>query len=305
MVGAFIRNAPFGTEIAFKKGLESLGVEVIPIDTSFPNQKWDQDADATIVFKWMEGCWDKLEQCKGPKILYQPDDYRFPHIKKMVCTMRKYCDFILTFDESAAILAKNDYSYKIARKMLLTADPELYTNTPYDDSKREFDFSFIGSFTGGKNHESRVKMVKILSDNGFNVSVLTDQNDAKILAEAYGRSKITLNHATDTGVSHQKFGTGWGYQCRHFEAGLAGSCLLSNYILDDYDESDKDPSNIVRNFTMFMDEAGLIKQARMLLNHSDLRKLLATSLYEEIMQFHQPKHRALELLSFIEECKCA
>ena len=47
IVGAFIRNKPFGTEIAFGKGFDRLGKHLInTIDTSYPGQVWDYDADA-------------------------------------------------------------------------------------------------------------------------------------------------------------------------------------------------------------------------------------------------------------------
>jgi hypothetical protein len=50
VVGAFIRNAPFGTELAFKRGFDRLGGHSVTyIDPSYPDQRWDYDADATVV----------------------------------------------------------------------------------------------------------------------------------------------------------------------------------------------------------------------------------------------------------------
>ena len=128
MIGAFIRNAPYGTEIAFKKGFDRIGGhEVNVIDPSQPNQKWELNPDATLVFKYIEqpAQMEMLGNVSGHKIVYQPDDLRFPHIKQMMTEMRQHCDNALTFDDDGAELALS-YGYKAAQKFLLTADNDLY-----------------------------------------------------------------------------------------------------------------------------------------------------------------------------------
>lgn len=296
MVGAHIRNNPFGTELAFAKGLRQVGVDVIEIDPSYDNQKFDYDADATIVMKHVERADYKLEilRCQnGPRILFQPDDYRFSHIREMVKEMRTYCDFIMTFDEHGAIEAKRDHGYSLARKMLVCADPDIYQHVPYDDSMKDIDFCFVGSFTDGKNHVSRRQMCEVLTSAGLSVGVLTHCYDVRLLSEAYARSKVVLNHATDVG---QAFGTGWGFQCRHFEAGLVGSCILSNKVLD---RDVNDP----HGFATFTDEWSLVHRARGLLTTPEMRKNFADGLYQNIIENHMPHHRALEMLKFISECR--
>lgn len=296
IVGAFIRNFPFGSEIAFQKGLERFGVSVNTIDPSYDNQKFDHDADATLVFKYVEREDYKRELLKladKPCILYQPDDYRFPHIKTMVREMRQYCDYILTFDQFGADNAKKDCDYKLAEEMLLTADPDIYSYKPFDESKKDIDFCFVGSFTGGPNHASRRKMCDILASNGYKVGVASDIYDVNEISEIYARTKVVLNHATDVG---QAFGTGWGYQCRHFEAGMVGACLLSNFVLDDMG-TDK-----LRGFYCFSDESALLCMAEILLSSAEIRKLSHEELYENICARHLPVHRANEIVSFIERC---
>lgn len=288
MVGAFIRNAPFGTEIAFKKGFDRLGSHVVNcIDTSYPNQSFDYDADATIVFKWMEGYWDDLEKCKGPKIVYQPDDLRFPHIQEMMSKMRAYCDYAFTFDSDGANLASR-YGYKKTKRLLLTADNELYTHDKFFvDEEKDFDISFVGSLTGGANHAGRRKMIQVLKSNGFDVKAYTNINDASVISEIYNRSKIVLNHATDVG---QQFGTGYGYQCRHFEVGFTKTCLLSNHVLND---------RAIKNFAVFKDENDLVQKAKYLLENKDVREKYANDLYNELYDDFLPEHRAKEIIDFI------
>lgn len=286
LVGAFIRNAPFGTEIAFQKGLLRLGEHLVNvIDTSYPNQVWDYEADATVVFKWMEDYWKDLEICKGKKIVYQPDDLRFPHIRQMMQDMRKYCDFAFTFDDSGADLAKS-YGYKKAETLLLTADDELYR--PLPDVEKDIDVCFVGSLGAGSNHVSRVKMCKIVASmpgvkSFFHGSIY----DIEELNRIYNRSKIILNHATDVG---QPFGTGYGYQCRHFEAGFTRSCVLSNIILNGFE---------LNHIEEFGSEVELQGRIRYLLAHPEIRQTSAHELYSELMKGHKPEHRAQQMVDFI------
>jgi spore maturation protein CgeB len=288
IIGAFIRNNPFGTEIAFKKGFERLGGHQLTcIDTSYPNQSWDYDADATIVFKWMENYWHDLVMCKGKKIVYQPDDLRFPHIKQMMQSMRKYCDFAFTFDDDGAKLALQ-YGYKKAQRLLLTADDELYR--PLPDVKKDIDVSFVGSLTGGGNHRGRMRMCQLVdSIPGIKTAFVNGLYDIEELNKIYNRSKIVLNHATDVG---QPFGHGYGYQCRHFEAGFTKACVLSNHV---------DNENMLTMVEQFHDEKSLIGKINMLLSNEEYRTSRGIGLYQELMTSHKPEHRAAEMIRFIEE----
>lgn len=287
LVGAFIRNAPFGTEIAFKKGFDRLGEHLVNcIDTSYPNQIWDYEADATIVFKWMEGYWYDLQQCKGKKIVYQPDDIRFGHIRQMMTDMRKYCDYALTYDEEAAQIA-GTLGYKKSQRLLLTADPELYRKLP--DVQKDIDVCFVGSLTGGTNHRSRVKMCQLVSTiPGLKTQFTTDIYNIEEIVRIYNRSKVILNHATDVG---QPFGRGYGLQCRHFEAGFTGACVLSNVVEND-DRS-------LKNYAVFTDENHLLRMTRYLVDNPTIRTTFANSLYEELNASHRPEHRAREMVEFI------
>lgn len=286
LVGAFIRNAPFGTEIAFKKGLERLGGHKITcLDTSYPNQSFDMDADVTIVFKWMEGYWNDLSNCGGNKIVYQPDDIRFPHIMDMMRKMNKYCDFALTYDDEAAKIA-GGIGYKKSQRLLLTADPELYRNIP--NTEKDIDVCFVGSLTGGHNHRSRAHMCHLATAIGLKTKFATDIYDIEEIVNIYNRSKIVLNHATDVG---QSFGSGYGYQCRHFEAGFTKACVLSNAVIDD-DRS-------VKNFPTFSDEKDFLLMTRKLLSNDDLRSSFASDLYDELNSKHRPEHRAADIIDFI------
>lgn len=291
VVGAHKRNFPFGTEIAFSKGLRQLGHDVTDVDTSYPDAFWDMQADATLVFKWIDRHWDRLEHCTGVKIVYQPDDYRFPHINQMMATMRKYCDFALTYDAPAAEMIANDHGYLLTQEMLLTADPALYYPL---EIEKDIDMCFIGSLSYGENHRSRVHMLNVLSSAGFNVATASELFDIRKINEIYNRSKIVLNHATDVG---QEFGYGYGYQCRHFEAGMAGCCLLSNQ------EIVSETSPRVRGFVRFSSEKELLDQARMLLENDALRRQYSENLYYDICTAHMPRHRAAEVLAFIDKCR--
>lgn len=293
MVGAFIRNAPFGTEIAFAKGMERRGHEVIRIDTSYENQAWDQNADATLVFKWMDRDWDKLDGCRGPKIVYQPDDARFPHIREMVLKMREHVDCLLTFDDYGVTLAKQ-LGYRDAEYMLLTADDELYC--PDSAVERDIDVSFVGSLTHGPNHASRYKMCEIAYEEAQKRGWKTwfgeayfDGQDVLSPVDIYRRSKVVLNHATDVG---QNFGTGFGLQCRHFEVGMTKTCLLSNSVIGYPDRFDLP-------FAVFGDGWGLKNTLQYLIDGGWWRTI-GDPLYQNIMAKHGPEHRADQLVAFIE-----
>jgi spore maturation protein CgeB len=285
LVGAFIRNAPFGTEIAFKKGFNRLGEHLVNcIDTSYPNQVWDYEADATVVFKWMEGYWGDLALCKGKKIVYQPDDLRFPHIKQMMRDMRKYCDYAFTFDDDGAKLAL-EYGYAKAERLLLTADDELYR--PLDIVK-DIDVCFVGSLTSGANHRSRVKMCQLVSSiPGVKTKFVSDLYDIEELNRIYNRSKVVLNHATDVG---QEFGHGYGYQCRHFEAGFTRACVLSNKV---------DNEREIKNIVEFDSSDDLFVKLLTLLKKDSMREHWANELYSELTTRHKPEHRAVQMIEFI------
>jgi len=285
MVGAFIRNSPFGSEIAFKKGLERLGHAVTPIDPDYPGQTWDHGADATIVFKWLPAYQEELAKCSGHKIVYQPDDLRFPHIRDMMLKMREHCDHALTFDDDGARLALS-YGYKTAKRLLLTADDTLYrpSNVP-----KIIDLCFVGSLTMGPNHASRRRMIEVIREKTkLRIAVANELFDVPYIAKLYSYSRVVLNHATDVG---QPFGHGYGYQCRHFEAGMTRSCVLSNVV---------DNESVIRHIETFSDERELVEKAQQLVRDDVMRQKLADGLYAEILESHMPQHRGQEIVDFVE-----
>lgn len=292
LIGAFIRNRPFGTECAFLKGFERIGEHYITaIDPEYRDQKFDHDADATVLFKWIDqkpfipNYWDDLKKCGGVKIVYQPDDLRFPHIQRMMNEVRNYCDYAFTFDDDGARIAKEQFGYKDAKKLLLTADDDLYTPV---QTPKVLDACFIGSLSYGENHKSRMRMVELLrQDRSLKIGFATDIYDVREISRIYSASKVVLNHATDVG---QKFGTGYGYQCRHFEAGFTRSALLSNVVLND---------NSLRNFANFSSEEQLVENLRFLVAKDSWREELADKFYRELKTRHRPEHRAQEMVEMI------
>lgn len=289
IVGAFIRNNPFGTEIAFRKGLERVGETVTAIDPSYPNQVFDEAPDVTVVFKWLdEGPYrEKVKSLPGHKIVYQVDDLRFPHIKDMMIKMHEICDHALTFDDDGARLAK-EYGFKSAKKMLLTADNHLYRHIP--KMQKDIDVCFVGSMSNGPNHTSRMKMLDIVSKmKGIKLVVANELFDINKICELYNRSKIVLNHATDVG---QPFGQGFGYQCRHFEAGFTKTCIMSNKIVND---------NALSNIMTFDGAYSLEQGVYGLKNSVELREMLAGGLYNELNAAHLPEHRGEQMIQFVKD----
>lgn len=287
LVGPFIVNAPFGTEIAFAKGLRRLGHEVSEVD---PNVDVEMralrnDADATLVFKSCCGAERFLKSLRHPVIVYQPDDARFPHIRQMMLMMREYADLFLGFDNHGVEVA-HQMGYRSSETLLLTADDELYcpSSVPL---KREIDVSFVGSLGDPVAHASRRKMIEIVQREadvrGWNTAFGSTQDIPQVL-EVYRRSKVVLNHATDVG---QEFGWGYGLQCRHFEVGMTRTPLLSNYSYSAI------PGGLCRSFC---DEQSLIERVTdMIENESDIGDIA----YDVIRREHMPEHRAAQLVEFI------
>lgn len=297
MVGAFIRNARFGTEVAFAKGLRRIGHVVNEIDPSYPDQHVDPYADATVIFKWVDPgpLLREIDECRGAKVLYQPDDARFPHIREMVARMREHCDLFLSFDENSADVARL-LRYKAAETLLLTADDELYSPSP-EPIERDIDVSFVGSLTQGSNHTSRMRMCKVVREESIKHGWQAWFGEAYFRpgevtpVDIYRRSKVVLNHATDLG---QMFGTGFGLQCRHFEVGMTRTALLSNApVGGDYATF---PGGM--SFPTFNDEWSLISQLEWMLGENRWKQY-ADVLYEDVMSEHLPQHRALQLVDFI------
>lgn len=289
MVGAFIRNDPFGTEIAFKKGLEQIGVEVRTWDPSrTPIQEANlSTADAVIIFKDQGESENALASLTAPvRIVYQPDDIRAPGIEDMMKNMLRFCEFAFTFDTSGAQVAEK-LGYKKARRLLVTADPSIYRPL---SMKPEWDFCFVGSYSNPQMHASRYQMRQVLHKAGFKVWMFDGVWDPHKINEIYNRSRVVLNHATDVG---QPFGQGYGYQCRHFEAAMASSIFLSNKVL----EGEGGP----KNFLQFDSEESLVNLASAIL--TDWRSAFSykKAFYEEVMTDHSPEVRAWEIVSFIEE----
>lgn len=286
LVGAFLRNHPFGTEIAFLKGLQQLpDVAVTCIDPSYDNQHFDFDADFTVVFKWIEGKYrDDLTLCSGKKVVFQPDDQRFPHIMEMMRQMRPVCDYALTFDANGAKVAEQ-LGYLKSQKLIVTADPTLYRVIP--DVQKDIDVAFVGSLSGGECHRSRAKMCQIVSSLGLKTSFVNGLYDIEQLNLLYNRAKVVLNHATDVG---QRFGTGYGYQCRHFEAGFAGAFVLSNEVLEE---------NEIQNLCTFRDEQSLAKNVIDWVSDDSARELAQKMYFQELNEFHAPYTRGLQMVEFL------
>lgn len=303
IVGAFVRNDPFGTEIAFRKGLERIGETVNVYDPSRPPDLFplDQDADVTLIFKYLDPghARDMIKLFRGVKVLYQVDDLRFPHIQQMMNDMRDTCNHALTFDEDGARLARR-MGYR-AQRLLLTADNQLYK--PIPGVVKDIDVSFVGSLSHGANHVSRMRMCQRVQDfadyqnrlhaeapqwhKPFKFFVANELFDIPKINEIYNRSKIVLNHATDVG---QPFGHGYGYQCRHFEAGFAGACVLSNVVVND---------NAIQNFYTYDSEETMMSILISLLAHPEDYQRVGDALHAELTANHTPEHRAQELVKFV------
>ncbi len=291
LIGAFVRNYPFGTEIAFKRGLEEIGVEVRTFDPSRDGAdefaKLSRDADATIVFKHAPALGHVLKNCfSGKKIVYQPDDVRAPGIGDMLRETREYCDYAFTFDTRGASFAEHGCGYIRAKRLLVTACPSIYRPVR---SEKSYDIVFVGSFSNPQMHASRRHMFDVLSRAGLYVGMTENVWDPYVINEHYNSARIVVNHATDVG---QLFGYGYGYQCRHFEAGMAGTIVLSNQLID---EDEGGPQRFVR----FQCEDSLVEAARSLLDKDDY---VSKSLdyHNEIMAEHAPWHRAREIVDFVE-----
>lgn len=286
LVGAFVRNNPFGTEIAFRKGLERIGETVTAVDPSTNSLNFDHNPDVTVVFKYVDpGPYrEMISALPGKKIIYQVDDLRFPHIRQMMTEMLPLCPNALTFDADGANMSFS-LGYKAADRLLLTADNVLYRRMP--KMPKDIDVSFVGSLTGGDNHKSRRRMIEIVREKfpKLNVVVASELFDIGKICEIYNRSKIVLNHATDVG---QPFGTGYGYQCRHFEAGFSGACVLSNAVVNE---------DAIVSIMEFNGEESLVTMIDSLLD-SNIYRHYGDKLYRELNALHTPENRAHDFVRF-------
>lgn len=292
MIGSFVRNHPFGSEIAFAKGLKQIGVAVNTWDPSRQDQpEWEPDADATIMFKdhgyVARSVMADAKAAGSMTIEYQPDDIRAPGIEGMMRDLLPYCDYAFTFDDRGAREAVN-MGYDAAMPLLVTADPDVYY--PIDELDKDIDLCFVGSMSNSKMHASRSKMIKLLKSHGLNVHAETTFDAARI-NELYNRSKVVLNHATDVG---QGFGKGYGYQCRHFEVGFTYTCLLSNVVIANADDGGP------HDFCIFYDETSLIRWADYLLEDDRLRSEFASLSYMSMCREHSPERRAEQIVEFVE-----
>lgn len=292
LVGPFVVNAPFGTEIAFAKGLRRIGHTANEVDPNIDQEMRGlrNDADATVVFKSCVGSERFLKSLNHPIIVYQPDDARFSHIRSMMLMMREYADLFLSFDANGAAVAKT-MGYRAAQTLLLTADDELYCPSA-EPIVRDIDVSFIGSLGDPVAHDSRRRMLDIVgrhgSSKGWKMWFEQSQNIPHV-RDIYRRSKVVLNHATDVG---QPFGMGYGLQCRHFEVGMTRTPILSN---DIYDRASVD-----LDFAVFSDGHSLIEQVDSFVENPNAQRILGPDLHDQIMKAHMPEHRATQLIEFIE-----
>lgn len=285
IVGAIKKNHPYGSEIAFMKGFLRRGHDVCAVESTYPNQVFHQNPDFTLIFKTGHDYNPQIKKLDGPKIVYQPDDLRFPHIQKLMHEMRDVADYALTFDDDGAkTLVTPEYGYKAAQTLLLTADDELYKPLGL---KKELDFVFIGGVGEPTAHASRRKMIQLLAGAGFKVHFGETFNIPLIIQE-YNRARVVINHATDVG---QKFGQGYGYQCRHFEVGMTSTCFLSNSLIG--------TTQKLGGWQDYLDEPDLLFQARLLIENADRRQMFADDMYDYIRQAHLPEHRADEVCQFV------
>lgn len=291
LVGPFVVNAPFGTEIAFAKGLRRLGHEVHEVDPNVDRELrgLQNFADATVVFKSCVGGERFLKSLRHPIVVYQPDDARFTHIREMMLMMRGYADLFLSFDDHGASVART-MGYRAAETLLLTADDELYCPSP-SPIRRDIDVSFIGSMADTVAHASRRKMLQIVGNHGtklgWNLWFEVSQNIEHV-RDIYRRSKVVLNHATDVG---QPFGKGYGLQCRHFEVAMTHTPILSN---EPFGHTDPP-----LNFPCFNDEDSLIRQVTSFVENTNVTDVIGADLYSQVRAQHMPEHRAMQLVDFI------
>lgn len=303
LIGPFVVNAPFGTEIAFSKGLRRIGHEVVEVDPNIVGSMPDPLADVTVVFKSCVGREDEmLTGLEHPIVVYQPDDARFPHIMQMIDRMSEYSDLFLSFDAYGAEVAM-ERGYRAAQTLLLTADDELYCPSP-SPIERDIDVSFIGSLGDPVAHASRRRMCEIVAAEaerrGWKTAFGSCQHIPTVL-DIYRRSKVVLNHATDVG---QGFGQGYGLQCRHFEVAMTKTCLLSN-------SRPLSAMMMMDSFAFlptFSSEETLIERLKELLtdqfnlSEGSIPRYEAWGdvLYHSVMKFDSPQRRAEQLVSFIE-----
>jgi hypothetical protein len=130
-------------------------------------------------------------------------------------------------------------------------------------------------------------MLKIVQNMGLKLVVANELFDIGKICELYNRSKIVLNHATDVG---QPFGQGFGYQCRHFEAGFCHTTVLSNKIVND---------ETLKYVAQFSNETELVDCVKKILGSRGLQYTLADGLYNELNAKHLPEHRAQEMVEFV------
>lgn len=286
LVGPVRVNFPHAAELSFKKGLEQAGCTVETLDPNIPDQHVPNDCDAVLVFKNAYGYNDRIRAAAPISILYQPDDARFIHIRKMLGEMREHCDFLLSFDKTSARISKETFGYRLSEEMLLTADPDLYTPV---EALVDADFAFVGSLGDPMAHRSRNLMVQALRGQGYRV-VTSHEHDPTKVSKVYRSAKVVLNHATDVG---QRFGQGYGWQQRHFEVAMTKSCLLSN-------ENDRDE---LRSWCRFSSPGTLLERARELMSYTTAQRAeLGESLYREAIELHSPIVRGRQIMEFISRC---
>jgi spore maturation protein CgeB len=287
LVGPFVVNAPFGTDIVFQKGLETLGHEVTACDPNIASISSLPVADFTVIFKSALGQEGQLKPSMGKVVVYQPDDIRFPHIKRMLVEISYYSESVLLFrdPDPADRSFLNGIGYSNVGYVPVTADPAVYY--PMDVDK-VYDFCFIGSMGGGPEHAHRHEMVSLLRQEGFNVAAgYANYDQARLIMN---QSRVVLNHASEPVLG---FGAGVGFQCRHFEAGFSGACLLSNEVLSK-------ESELVSNFVRFKDRASFVSMAKWLIEDERSRYDMSIALHTEMFEKHLPEHRAKMMTDFLE-----
>lgn len=298
LVGPFVVNAPFGTEIAFKKGLQQLGHDVRTWDPNCqePAGHLCAEADATIIFKSCVGrereLWNFMGLNMRHAILYQPDDMRFPHVRQMAVDMKPYCESFLSFDATSALVAET-MGYKNCQAMLVTADPEVYY--PEEPAvERAIDVCMVASLGDPVAHASRRRIAEIAlglgKRHGWDVQIHDGIPDPEVIRQMYCRSKVVINHATDVG---QQFGTGFGLQCRHFEVAATKTAFISNVLIGEQ------PSHHPP-FVLYNNERSFGDWLEECVENKSFRDQFAEEFHDWFRIGHTPKSRAHQLVKYIE-----
>ena len=285
--GGWTRNSPWGTEHAFAKYLQADGHTVTRVHTGETDFSFDRDADVSVCFKDVKDrVADELLKFRGVKVVFQPDDIRFPDTREDMSYMRQLCDHALVFEPDGIGVATDELGYKRVARVMIPVDADIYR--PNVNFAKVFDVCFVGNMSREPRHASRWKMRRIIAEELPNVrSVFMTQFGVSVINQWYNQSRIVLHHATDVG---QEFGTGYGYQSRHFEAGYSGACVLSNEVLNE---------ERMPGLNVFTSERDLVSQVRRLLKDDTWKR--GAEFHDHLVMSQHSLSCARALVRFVQE----